>query len=132
MITVGKLGLVDFRRGYYVYFGSALGGLEARVARHLRPDKKLHWHADYLSEEVPWSWVWQLPDGQRWECVWARGAATEAGVSLPAPGFGSSDCRCVTHLVRLNNLKQVRELLRGLTPPPRQLRLNIPASERPA
>lgn len=122
-ITVGKMGLVEFPRGYYIYFGSALGGLQARVARHLRHEKRLHWHADYLSAEVPWTQVWQMEDGQRWECVWACSAAAARGVSLPAPGFGSSDCRCVSHLVRLKNPKQVGELLRSLTPAPRRLRL---------
>jgi Uri superfamily endonuclease len=122
-ITVGKMGLVEFPRGYYIYFGSALGGLQARVARHLRHQKKLHWHADYLSAEVPWTQAWQLADGQRWECGWARSASGAPGVSLPAPGFGSSDCRCGSHLVRLNNVKQMRDLLRSLIPAPRRLRL---------
>ena len=122
-LTVGRLGLVEFPSGHYIYFGSALGGLKARVARHLRSDKKLHWHADYLSAEVPWNRVWQLPDGQRWECVWAAAAAAAAGVTLPAPGFGSSDCRCRSHLVRVNSAKAVRELLSSLTPAPRRSRL---------
>ena len=122
-IAVGKMGLVEFPRGYYIYFGSALGGLEARVARHLRQEKKNHWHADYLSAVVPWTQAWQLADGQRWECVWARSAAAAPGVSRPAPGFGSSDCRCGSHLVRLDNVKQVRELRRGLSPAPHRLRL---------
>ena len=122
-LTVGRLGLVEFPRGHYIYFGSALGGLNARVARHLRSGKKLHWHADYLSAEAPWTQVWQLADGQRWECVWATAAAATAGVSVPAPGFGSSDCRCRSHLVRVNSAKAVRELLRGLTPAPRRSRL---------
>ena len=127
-IRVGKLGLVEFPRGHYIYFGSALGGLHARIARHLlRHEKKLHWHADYLSAEVPWTQAWQLPDGQRWECVWARGAAAAASAShkssLPAPGFGSSDCRCPSHLVRVNNARAARDLLRGLTPAPRRMRL---------
>ena len=62
-IRVGKLGLVEFPRGHYVYFGSALGGLNARVARNLSNDKKLHWYADYLNAEVPWEYAWQLADG---------------------------------------------------------------------
>ena len=123
-IIVGKMGLVVFPRGYYIYFGSALGGLQARVARHLRREKKLHWHADYLGAEIPWTQAWQLADGQRWECVWALSAVATRGVSLPAPGFGSSDCRCASHLVRLTNLKEVRELLRSLTPAPGRLRLH--------
>ena len=121
-IVVGRLGLVEFPRGHYIYFGSALGGLQARVARHLRSGKKLHWHADYLGAVVPWTQVWHLADGQRWECVWARSAEAGDGLELPAPGFGSSDCRCRSHLVRLNNAKEVRDLLRSLTPAPRRLR----------
>jgi len=37
-------------RGVYLYVGSArgFGGLKARVARHLRAVKKVHWHVDYL------------------------------------------------------------------------------------
>ncbi len=123
-ILVGKLGLVEFPRGHYIYFGSALGGLKARVDRHLGREKKLHWHADYLSAEVPWEYAWQLADGQRWECVWAAAAAVTDGVASPVPGFGSSDCRCPSHLVRVNNAKQVRELLRSLSPAPRRLKVS--------
>ncbi|MBC8279648.1 MAG: GIY-YIG nuclease family protein [Chloroflexi bacterium] len=126
-ISVGKLGVVSFPRGYYIYFGSALGGLRARTARHLRSDKKLHWHADYLSAEVPWSQVWEMADGQRWECEWAKEASgfTEStrGITHPAPGFGSSDCKCPTHLIRVNNPQEVRALLRSLSPAPRRIRL---------
>jgi Uri superfamily endonuclease len=116
------LGLVEFLRGHYIYFGSALGGLKARVDRHLRQEKMLHWHADYLSAEVPWEYAWQLADGRRWECVWAASAAGREGVGSPVPGFGSSDCRCVSHLVRVDNAKQVRALLSSLSPAPRRLR----------
>ncbi|MBT98576.1 MAG: endonuclease III [Dehalococcoidia bacterium] len=126
-IAVGKLGVVSFPRGYYIYFGSALGGLRARTARHLRPDKKLHWHADYLSAEAPWSQVWEMADGQRWECEWAKEASalTEStrGITHPAPGFGSSDCKCLTHLIRVNYPQEVRKLLRALSPAPRRIRL---------
>jgi Uri superfamily endonuclease len=132
-VAVGRLGEVDFPRGYYIYVGSALGGLEARVSRHLLHEKKLHWHADYLSAAVPWSQVWQLADGQTWECVWAREVieltAANRGVAHPAPGFGSSDCHCSTHLVRVNNPQEVRKLLRSLSPAPRRIRLGQLASE---
>jgi len=39
-IKVGRLGSFIFPAGYYVYTGSAKIGLEARIARHLRRDKK--------------------------------------------------------------------------------------------
>ncbi|OYT40997.1 MAG: hypothetical protein B6U89_00365 [Desulfurococcales archaeon ex4484_58] len=37
-------------RGFYIYVGSARGpgGLRARINRHLRREKKLFWHIDYL------------------------------------------------------------------------------------
>ena len=37
--------------GHYLYAGSAngRGGLRARLARHLRRDKKPHWHIDRLT-----------------------------------------------------------------------------------
>ena len=122
-IAVGKLGLIDLPRGHYVYFGSALGGLEARVARHFRPEKKLHWHADYLSADAPWSQAWLMPDGLRWECIWAPDAAATVGVTNFVPGFGSSDCRCKSHLVRVSSAKLVRALLLGLSPSPKRRRI---------
>ncbi|MFW6137618.1 MAG: GIY-YIG nuclease family protein [Spirochaetota bacterium] len=48
-IQVGKLGMVHFRKGYYVYVGSGMGSLHKRVARHYRACKKMHWHIDYLT-----------------------------------------------------------------------------------
>ncbi len=45
-VMVGKHRLVHFQKGYYVYVGSALNGLEQRIERHLRKQKKIHWHID--------------------------------------------------------------------------------------
>ena len=50
-IEIGKLGLLNFDKGYYVYVGSALNSLEARLERHLKTEKKLFWHVDYLLAE---------------------------------------------------------------------------------
>ena len=47
-IQIGKLGKIDFMKGFYVYIGSAINGLEQRINRHLRKEKKLHWHIDFL------------------------------------------------------------------------------------
>ncbi len=41
MISIGNHSPTRFPAGYYVYVGSALGGIEARVNRHLRNVKKL-------------------------------------------------------------------------------------------
>jgi Uri superfamily endonuclease len=47
-VPVGRLGVVDFPAGAYVYTASARRGLEARIARHTRSGKSLRWHIDYL------------------------------------------------------------------------------------
>ena len=111
-ITVGKLGTFAFPAGYYLYVGSALGpgGLEARLARHCRRDKKLHWHVDYLLERAHLVEVWSTVSTDRLECFWAqalvlydkyRAARQLPGSEIPVPGFGSSDCRCPSHLIYL-------------------------------
>ena len=46
--VIGRLSELDFPAGLYVYTGSAKRNLDARVARHIRRDKPLHWHIDYL------------------------------------------------------------------------------------
>ena len=51
-IRVGeKLGDVEFKKGIYVYVGSAMNSLESRLNRHLSDSKKLHWHLDYLLKD---------------------------------------------------------------------------------
>lgn len=102
-ITVGKLGTFGFPAGYCLYVGSALGpgGLEARLARHRRRDKKLHWHIDYLLEHAQLVEVWSAASTDKLECLWAQAAQEIAGGEIPVPGFGSSDCRCLSHLIYL-------------------------------
>lgn len=63
-IKVGSLGLTRFKRGFYLYIGSALGrgGLYARIKRYLKRIKKPHWHIDYLlmNENVSIRAIWYL------------------------------------------------------------------------
>ena len=47
-IQVGKRYRLAFEKAFYGYVGSALSGLERRLARHLSAQKKPHWHIDYL------------------------------------------------------------------------------------
>lgn len=87
--------------GDYVYAGSAFGpgGIRARVTRHLRADKKPHWHIDHLSALASCIDVRTYP-GER-ECALVADMLAE-GAEFPVPGFGSSDCRnCAAHLVLL-------------------------------
>lgn len=98
-VQIGRWGCLDVRRGYYLYVGSALGpgGVRARVARHCRERKTRHWHIDYLRECADISAVWYRHAPDRDEHRWAR-AAAGLDACEPVPGFGCSDCRCVSHL----------------------------------
>ncbi|MBI4319005.1 MAG: GIY-YIG nuclease family protein [Chloroflexi bacterium] len=98
-VVVGKLGTLRFPAGYYAYCGSALKGLSARLARHARKEKKLHWHIDYLLPRLHLLDVWALDSPDRLECLFCRALLNLPGAMIPARGFGSSDCRCPAHLV---------------------------------
>lgn len=94
-LRIGELGEIDFKPGYYAYIGSALGGLEKRVERHMREEKKVRWHIDHLLIHARAVDVVVAPNTERKECAVAK----EIGKSLPSvKGFGSSDCDCESHL----------------------------------
>ena len=95
-IKVGKLGMVCFPAGLYAYVGSALGGWEARVNRHLVGGGRTHWHIDYLRAEARIEGAIVFESSKRLECV-INEAIAEASLTV-APGFGSSDCDCLSHL----------------------------------
>lgn len=97
-VVVGNLGPVPFRAGHYLYVGSALGGLSARLARHLRQRKALHWHIDYLLQHGRIEEIWYRVDRHRLECAWARALGGLPDVSALRVRFGASDCSCPTHL----------------------------------
>lgn len=105
-ITIGKLGEVEFNKGFYVYVGSALNGLEQRIQRHLRENKKTHWHIDYLLKHVTVSDIFYKENNAREECIIAK----KFEGTLPSIlGFGCSDCKCKSHLFygTYNEIKQV-------------------------
>jgi Uri superfamily endonuclease len=100
-VDVGKLGRFDFAPGWYAYAGSARGpgGLAARVSRHRRSIKAVHWHVDYLRAHAELTTVWYTIGSQKRECDWARALSELPGACVVAPGFGAADCRCQTHLL---------------------------------
>ena len=111
-IEVGKLGTFQFQPGYYIYAGSAFGpgGLKARVGRHLRKNKKLKWHIDYLREYMEITDVRFAKSAENQECEWAAEFAAKGG-SFPVKGLGSSDCRCFSHLIYFDrNLDALKQL----------------------
>lgn len=126
-LAVGRLGTFDFPAGCYLYCGSALNGLAGRVRRHLRRDKKRHWHVDYLTAAAGVCQVWWCGDGERRECGWAL-AALAGGATAPAPGFGASDCRCPTHLLYLTEAAGLNGGNAGLERLRRELLGGLPAT----
>jgi len=95
-IRVGRLGVVSFLDGWHLYAGSAMACLSARIGRHLRRRKKLHWHIDYLRERADEVAAFPMPSSRRRECELA-GALAKIFPAGPQ-GFGCSDCACPTHL----------------------------------
>lgn len=97
-IRVGRFGLFEFSAGEYVYSGSAKRAICARVNRHLRSEKKLRWHVDYLlaasSVKITMVRISTIAECQ---------LVADAGGAVVVPGFGSSDCTqgCGSHLRRI-------------------------------
>lgn len=113
-LPVGRFGSCYFPPGYYIYSGSALGGLKGRLQRHFRRDKRLHWHIDYLLNHAKIIGVWYFISEERLECKWNDMVAGLPGAVPHIHGFGSSDCRCRTHLTYFSEMPsygKVREEL---------------------
>lgn len=100
VLEVGALGEIDFPAGTYVYVGSAMNGVEARIKRHFSGDKRKHWHVDYFAEAAEPFDYFILPDTAEYECVLADAVS---GFAEPVKGFGCSDCDCDAHLFRIYN-----------------------------
>jgi sugar fermentation stimulation protein A len=96
-IEVGSLGQLQFRAGWYVYAGSAQKNLSQRINRHLRKIRKQrHWHLDYLTPAAAVIKALPVLSHRNLECDFAAALAALGGEAVPA--FGSSDCRCRSHL----------------------------------
>src|SRR5664280_171056 len=96
----GRLGALRLRSGFYVYVGSALGpgGVRARRAHHRKLSRRPHWHIDYLRAHTRVEEIWYCLDTRRLEHIWAEHIRLTEGASVPLVGFGSTDCRCESHL----------------------------------
>jgi Uri superfamily endonuclease len=103
-ITIGKLGKFHFTSGWYIYTGKAARGLSHRLRRHLRKDKALHWHIDWLlscgEASIIRIMTFPLSTG---ECRLNLRTMRELNATVPAHGFGASDCHkaCPAHLLYL-------------------------------
>lgn len=95
-VSVGKLGSIRFKKGFYIYVGSGMAHLSKRMERHFQPREKLHWHIDYLGRVAQFHSILAIPSSLRLECKIAQALSKMAGWKVL--GFGSTDCFCDTHL----------------------------------
>jgi sugar fermentation stimulation protein A len=100
-INVGKLGTILFKKGFYVYVGSAMVNLTSRIERHQRLRKTFHWHIDFLRDSADFLCSFAIRSSDRLECEIARSVSKIAQWSVKE--FGSSDCTCATHLFGFTN-----------------------------
>lgn len=97
-IKPGKLPEEEYKKGIYLYVGRARTGLKARVNRHIRSQKKLYWHIDYLLQKAKIMDIWIRQDYFD-ECKTADEVQNFKPPAVKAvQGFGSSDCQCRSHL----------------------------------
>jgi Uri superfamily endonuclease len=101
-VTVGRLGDFVFPAGRYVYTGSAKRNFESRIARHLRSEKALRWHIDWLLAARGVKIV-GVGRSRKDECALNHSVRGH----IVVPGFGASDCRhgCGSHLRYLGELR---------------------------
>lgn len=100
-LAIPRFAGVTFAPRRYLYAGSARGpgGIAARVGRHFRPDKSLHWHIDHLTVAASGLAAFCVSGGS--ECALLRAVLACGGFHAVARGFGSSDCRsCDSHLLQ--------------------------------
>ncbi len=95
-VDVGSLGRVMFQKGYYVYAGSARANLKKRIERHLRLSKQFHWHIDYLRDRAESCKALPVRSSRDLEHDLAMALGKRADWTIPR--FGSTDCKCPTHL----------------------------------
>ncbi|PWB87943.1 GIY-YIG nuclease family protein [Methanobrevibacter thaueri] len=107
-IGIGKkLGVLEFKKGIYVYVGSAMNSLEARLNRHLSDSKKLHWHVDYLLKEDNCKIIDIIYNiDKKVECDISQHLKTHA---VGIKNFGCSDCNCESHLYFFKNRSEAIE-----------------------
>jgi Uri superfamily endonuclease len=109
-IRVGSLGKLSLGKGMYLYVGSAQNGLEKRIERHFRKEKRVFWHVDYLlenpSSKIVATFFKKAPRTSECAIAEAIGKRGEAVV-----GFGCSDCHCRGHLFRVNDCDFLRAFM---------------------
>ncbi|MHC1627692.1 MAG: GIY-YIG nuclease family protein [Candidatus Nezhaarchaeales archaeon] len=131
-IRIGSLGNIKIKKGFYAYTGSGLGkgalSLRSRVLRHLKRNKRLKWHVDYLTSNDVARIIGVVASEaeKEFECKIASHLNEH---SRYIKRFGCSDCKCASHLAILSCLSEdeclsyVEDVYRRLGLAPKSLRL---------
>jgi len=112
-IKIGALGKLEFKKGLYIYVGSAFNSLIPRLERHLKTSQGkhhvVHWHIDYLlrEETVEISSIYIKETDKNIECKIADEISNHG---TPIEGFGSSDCKCKSHLYNVTEFKFLEKM----------------------
>ena len=107
IIEVGALGKIDFKAGTYCYVGSAYGsgGIKARIARHMRKEKKIRWHIDYL---LKYGRIERVLIKENGDEVDTASFLSDSYDSVP--GFGASDSPLKSHLFICHDIGPIIEI----------------------
>lgn len=105
-IEIGKFGNINFKKGFYIYIGSGKRNIKKRVERHIKKEKKAHWHIDYLTINKNFSineiyFIDKIKECEVAEIFMKNNIAY-------IKNFGSSDCKCKSHLFYFENLKSLK------------------------
>ncbi|MCF7953655.1 MAG: DNA/RNA nuclease SfsA [Spirochaetales bacterium] len=95
-LPISSLGSPVLKPGWYIYAGSAKKNLLQRINRHLRKNKRLRWHIDYLTTRADSIKAFPIRTLKDIECSLAGDIRRISDGFVPK--FGSSDCRCPSHL----------------------------------
>jgi Uri superfamily endonuclease len=117
-IRIGKIGRRPFKKGTYIYVGSATGigptSLEGRIKRHLKKNKRCYWHIDYFlnTDKALIKYAIFSKADAIFECNMAESIEKYLEIEYPAKGFGSSDCGCFAHIFRIKRKSEIYILSR--------------------
>ena len=83
-----------------------MNNLEKRIDRHLKKKKIKRWHIDYLTtrKDVKVEKVFYKESEKKEECKIVKYISK---YGIPVINFGSSDCKCKSHLFRIDNVDEI-------------------------
>jgi len=107
-ITIDRRGqTIELSKGIYIYVGSAFGagGLASCLHRHVRKQKKKHWHIDQVTMHRASETIGiAISINQKNECNLYK-LLSKIDEFSPIPGIGNSDCinECGSHFLKILN-----------------------------